>query len=1081
MPMQYPHKLLCIFILWFICGTILSQSDCDLPSKIANLEETIPLLKNGDSLLHAYRALGFAYYYNYELKKCQEIFDQGSAILHKDEVSDSARIYYILDRHNAVDDDLNLDSLFQITSLSYTAEHPINSILYIQQAYNYAINGSDLYNDSLLLRAILNLQDHEAHYNYAALGADYRSIFYWRMKNYKKAIDILSNNAQQIEANLGSCNKILVRTLIRLGQRHVDNESSDTGLVHYFKAEQILLDYFNKSDDQLAQVKLKIGQAYIVKSEFKNAISYLLSAVEVCKLNVPENSQALGDIYNSLSSAYANLYLYDKAIDYNQLQIKTIEQIHDPVSTSLFAAYHNLGNRFWQLGDYVSSEKYLLKAEVICLELLGENHLYTAITFNSLGSLYQRLEKYTKAEDYFQKSLKIREKLYSKTHNRYANVLTNLGIMNRERKIFESSKKYLSEAIDIFANNNDQVSLANAQNALSHTLRLAKEYDRSINLLSDAKSIVAPDGDFYSIQDPLKYLDILKNQVITYYYSSVSTSDNELLQTAKRIADEAMELFWWQYDNSDRISDKSELMNSFKDIFDYASATYLELYKYQGKEEDLMTAINIIEDAKSVALAEAELKRIAIAKSSVPKHIIEELTEIRGGITILNARQLKAVKDNNLAPSNIDSLLSMKERLLQIETQIKSEYPDYEKALVSAGHFDIVQERHFLRDNIAYLELLLLEDRVIAFKVLNGQLSAMTYQLDDQLENLIFRFSKTNITPDTPMKDWENLLKYASPILSWAMIDCEGLVIIPDKQLSLLPFEIIPIKGRFAIEVMPISYANSLKTISNQAKIPQDNGAYTFTGFAPQYDESKIDTNMHVQYAAIVRSGMWELPSSKIEVTEIQKHVSGEIYIGAKAKKEQFLDRLGKRSLLHLSMHAILDERSPINSRFVFNSDGLREDEDLYLYEISDRQSNASMAVLSACETGRGQVHNGDGVKSFSNALIQAGIPSVVMSLWKVPDKSTSDIMISFYKYLKIGLAKDEALQKAKLDYLDNTISEVQRHPFYWAGFVIIGDVSPVHFAEQNLIIYWGSGILVLGLLFFAIRRIAAPGVIPTP
>ena len=736
---------------------------------------------------------------------------------------------------------------------------------------------------------------------------------------------------------------------------------------------------------------------------------------------------------------------------------------------------------FWQLGDYVSSEKYLLKAEAICLKLLGESHIYTAITFNSIGSLYQRLEDYTKAEDYFQRSLKIREQLYSKTHNRYANVLTNLGIMNRERGTYELSEKYFLDAIRIFTDNNDKTSLSNAQNALSHTLRLAKEYNRSINLLSEARTLIAPGGDFYSLQDPLKYLDILKNQVITYYYSSVTTSDNERLQNAKTIADEAMELFRWRYDNSKMVSDKSELMNSFKEIFDYGSAIYLELYKTGGEEENLRIAWNIVEDAKSVALAEAELKRIAASQSNVPKAFVDELFDTRGAITILNAKQLNAVNNNNLTPANIDSLLKLKDKILQIENQIISEYPEYEKVLISANQFDISEEKFFLKENTAYLELLLLEDRVIAFKALDGHLSAKTFEFDDLVEKQILGFASSNLSPETTMTDWGELMTYASSILSWAMNESESLVIISDKQLALLPFEIVPIAGQFAVEVMPISYANSLKSISNQIRIPHDSGPYTFTGFAPIYIEQYVDTTSNPLYAAIVRSGMWELTGSQVEVEEIKNNVGGDIYTGANASKEHLLDRLAKKSIVHLSMHAIIDERSPINSRFVFNSDGLNEEKDLYLYEISDRRSLANMAVLSACETGRGQIHNGDGVKSFSNALIQSGIPSVVMSLWKVPDNSTSKIMISFYKYLKLGHAKDEALQQSKLDYLNNTMSADQKHPFYWAGFVIIGDVSPVKFTQKHPLHYWGIGLLTLGFLYFVVKRITNKESIPDP
>ena len=122
------------------------------------------------------------------------------------------------------------------------------------------------------------------------------------------------------------------------------------------------------------------------------------------------------------------------------------------------------------------------------------------------------------------------------------------------------------------------------------------------------------------------------------------------------------------------------------------------------------------------------------------------------------------------------------------------------------------------------------------------------------------------------------------------------------------------------------------------------------------------------------------------------------------------------------------------------------------------------MVVLSACETAMGKQIKGEGNLSLARAYFQAGAKSVIASLWAVNDESTARIMIDFYKYLGKGKRKDEALQQAKLDYLA-WADPAYQHPYYWAGFIAIGDMSPLTFAPKYSLIWWGVGILIVLLL----------------
>src|SRR5690606_23760865 len=162
-------------------------------------------------------------------------------------------------------------------------------------------------------------------------------------------------------------------------------------------------------------------------------------------------------------------------------------------------------------------------------------------------------------------------------------------------------------------------------------------------------------------------------------------------------------------------------------------------------------------------------------------------------------------------------------------------------------------------------------------------------------------------------------------------------------------------------------------------------------------------------------------------------------------------------SIIHLAAHTELDKLNPMLNKILFSKNN--HSSELTTSEIYGLELEADMAVLSACNTGTG-VYRGDGVMSMSRAFTYAGTSSTVMSLWKVPDEQTSKLMVLFYKYLKQGQSKSEALKNAKLGYIDEVFFEELTHPFYWAGFVLSGDDSPIHLSTP----FWKQPTFIIGL-----------------
>jgi CHAT domain-containing protein len=117
--------------------------------------------------------------------------------------------------------------------------------------------------------------------------------------------------------------------------------------------------------------------------------------------------------------------------------------------------------------------------------------------------------------------------------------------------------------------------------------------------------------------------------------------------------------------------------------------------------------------------------------------------------------------------------------------------------------------------------------------------------------------------------------------------------------------------------------------------------------------------------------------------------------------------------------------------------DQAKEDGLLEAAEISRLDLDCDLAVVSACQTGRGRLLSGEGIVGLSRAFLLAGARAVVVSLRNVSDASTSRLMKNFYRNLTEGSSNAAALRKAKLEMIQS--GRQTRHPYYWSSFVIIG------------------------------------------
>jgi CHAT domain-containing protein len=199
------------------------------------------------------------------------------------------------------------------------------------------------------------------------------------------------------------------------------------------------------------------------------------------------------------------------------------------------------------------------------------------------------------------------------------------------------------------------------------------------------------------------------------------------------------------------------------------------------------------------------------------------------------------------------------------------------------------------------------------------------------------------------------------------------------------------------------------------------------------------------------------LPFARREVENIGQLFPGQVaaFLGPEATEERAKNLARGTRIIHFATHGLADERLPMSSGLVLTTpthmDEHTEDGFLQAWEIFERvRLDADLVVLSACKSALGKEIGGEGLMSLTRAFQYAGARSVMASLWKISDRTTAELMVRFYKHLKEGLPKDEALRAAQMELIHGPIQVKNEKgetetidasaPYYWAAFQIYGD-----------------------------------------
>lgn len=270
-----------------------------------------------------------------------------------------------------------------------------------------------------------------------------------------------------------------------------------------------------------------------------------------------------------------------------------------------------------------------------------------------------------------------------------------------------------------------------------------------------------------------------------------------------------------------------------------------------------------------------------------------------------------------------------------------------------------------------------------------------------------------------------------------------ALIFIPDRELWGLPFQaLMDGRGGYLLEKYEMSYAPSLTILRDMAQMKRQQKSSNHETLLA-FGNPQTTTSAAERAAFAYRdNALAPIPETETEVKALLKLYGADdaqIYTGKAATEAAWKMHAGQYDILHLAAHGILDSSSPMYSHVVLSHPATETNEDglLEAWEIMQMDLSANLVVLSACETALGRIGAGEGMIGLSWAFFVAGSKATLVSQWKVESESTAELMLAFYKNLRNGASKARALHLAAQSLSRNSKF---RHPFCWAGFVLIGD-----------------------------------------
>lgn len=852
----------------------------------------------------------------------------------------------------------------------------------------------------------------------------------------------------------------------------------------------------DQSTDPLKQAKtyLELGQFSYANNKFKRAELFFKQSQQEFESQGSLQNLYYPKLLTNFGLLYQTMGRYTEAIEYTQKGLAMRAQTEGENSTNYAVSLNNLAMLYRSLGQYNEAEAHLDQALKIIEKTETRQSTTYAILLNNKGMLYQTTGRYPQAEALLKEATQTAKETMRENSNNYQRMLVNLALLYQDQKRYEEAETIYNRAITLKERrlgNRNHPDLAHMLNLLASLYVEMGKYDKVEGLLQEALRIYEKKfgpshpsyatsasnlGNFYRVQNQIDQAAPLLEQALKIRLETLGEQHPDVAKSQ-----EDMAIYYWQKQEVAQASAlyrqvlaKTEsfirtyfppMSESEKEKYwDKLRLTFLRFYSFaidfKDQDPSLLTDMYRAHiNSKAILLASTNKIKESIMQSNDPALIAEYQAWVDGRESLAHfyTYSQEELSDEGINIDSLEQAVNAKEKTLSQRVpelfESQKEYKDIVAALTATeAAVDILSFPHYDRqftDQTFYAFL-------IADKAHPNQPQMVVIENGNELDDKFFKYYRNMVKALKP--DKYSYEKY------WASVDAllKGKTTIYASldgvynQISLYTLQ--KPDGKYLVDEQSFVFLTNIKDLlglKNTTTPASVSKQVMLVGFPTYGSQGKISP----------------LPGTKVEVDNIEKIMKTAGFqtqkLTAEQAQEAKVKAVEKPRILHVATHGyfLADPVSTGNNKvfgidldkarensllkggiLLANAEGALEGENarqrqnqdngvLTAFEVSTmRLEGTEMVIMSACETGQGDVKAGEGVYGLQRAFQIAGAKAVIMSLWTVSDQATQELMSLFYKnYVQTKdkvKAFKQAQQQLKLKF---------KEPYYWGAFVMVG------------------------------------------
>ncbi len=807
----------------------------------------------------------------------------------------------------------------------------------------------------------------------------------------------------------------------------------------YNRALEIKERAFGPDHPEVGLSLLRLANIYYHSSDYVNAELPYRRCLTIAEKSVGENDPMLARALSGLANLYTELGDFEKAKPMLQRSLDILEKSYGPESPTLASGLIRMGNLYNDSGEYAKSEVFYQRA----LNLTEPNATGTLVALTNLGVAYTRQGKYAKAEPLFREALEKKEKIYGPEHTRVAFGVISLADLYLAQGDYERAEPLYQRGLAIYEKllGTDHLDLVESLRGQARLYRAKGEIVKSLAYQTRLNAIIEQSINYNlaigSERQKIAYLASLEGETdrtLSLHIQAAPENRDAKVLAAKAVLRRKGRLLDWMTDRLGALRNRSTT-----------------------KDQVPIEQLNEI------------ISELATLVMNGPQNI--PLPEHQRKIRLLEERREKLENEISRrsagfyqAPDPVD--------FAAVQRAIPTAAALIEFAIYrpfdpkTADHKEPFGEPRY----VAYI---VRREAEVQWKEL-GEAKEIDTVIEDFRQAL--RDSKRNDVKLLSRVVDEKIMQPIRALLG----DATQLLISPDGSLNLIPFEaLVDEQNRYLVERFSSTYLTSGRDLLRM-QVARDSKSATVVFANPLFGEPELIADAKTapkksQQTSAKRESVTTgtdlsdvyfapLAGTAQEAQAIKSLFPEAVVLTAAQAKETSLKGVSAPRILHIATHGffLTDTSTPMtggedtrsisaNARVenpllrsglalaganIHKSAG--DDGILTALEASGLNLwGTKLVTLSACDTGLGEVKNGEGVYGLRRAFVLAGTEALVMSLWPVSDYVTREMMTNYYNGLKHGLGRGEALRQVQLTMLKHNARE---HPFYWASFIQSGE-----------------------------------------